>query len=74
MKYLKIITLLDNTPNQSCVKDRGRYNTNSQIKFKTLILKSSLCYYSNGYTFVKETIIVQTQQMRTQQQIMLIKK
>ena len=26
------------------------YNTNSQIKFKTLILKSSLCDYRDVYT------------------------
>ena len=46
MKYLKTITLLDNTPNQSPTfttknwvetngDTRGRYNTNSQIRFKT---------------------------------------
>ena len=46
MEYQKIINLLDNTSNQpsktrakNCVeiddKSRGRYNTNSQIKFKT---------------------------------------
>ena len=28
---------------------RGTYNTGSQIKFKTSILKSSLCNYSDAY-------------------------
>ena len=46
--------MLDNTPNQPTkfmtknwaeINDdvRGMYNTNSQIKFKTSMLKSSLC-------------------------------
>ena len=54
MEYQKIINLLENTPNQpskfrtknwveingeSC----GTYNANSQIKFKTSNLRSSLC-------------------------------
>ena len=34
------------------------YNTNSQIKFKTAMLKSSLSDYSNAYIFVKGTITV----------------
>ena len=28
---------------------RGTYNTNSQIKFKISMLKSSLCDYSDAY-------------------------
>ena len=58
MEYKKIIHLLDNTPNQPTkfrAKDlvevndnaRGTYDTNSQIKFKTSMLKSSLCDYSD---------------------------
>ena len=54
MEYQKIIILLDNTPNQPTeirtktwveINDysRGRYNTNSQIKFKTLMLRLNLC-------------------------------
>ena len=50
MKYKKIINLLDNTPNQPSkfrtknlveINDDSRetYNTNSQIKFKTSMLK-----------------------------------
>ena len=52
MKYQKIINLLGNAPNQPSkfrtenwveINDdaRGTYNTNSQIKFKTSVLKSS---------------------------------
>ena len=69
MEYQKIIDLLDNTPNQPIkVKtknwmetnddSRGTYNTNSQIKFKTSMLKSSLCDYSDAYIFASGTITV----------------
>ena len=34
----------------------GTYNTNSQIKFKTSMLKSSLCDYSDAYLHVSGTI------------------
>ena len=54
MEYQKIINLVDNTTNQpfkfwakywvEINDDTHRtYNTNSQIKFKTSVLKSSLC-------------------------------
>ena len=55
-----MINLLDNTPNQP-TKFRtknwvetnddsgGTYDSNSQIKFKTSILRSSLCEYSDVY-------------------------
>ena len=33
-----------------------KYNRNSQIEFKTSILKSSLCDYSDAYVLVNETI------------------
>ena len=33
--------------------DAGAYDRNSQIKFKTTILKSSLCDYSEAYILVK---------------------
>ena len=36
---------------------RGRYNTNSQIKFKTSLLKSRLCDYSDADILIKGTII-----------------
>ena len=39
-------------------KSRGTYKVNSQIKFKTTILKYSLCDYSDAYVHVKGTITV----------------
>ena len=39
-------------------ESRGTYNLNSQIKFKTTMLKSSLCDDSDIYVHVKETITV----------------
>ena len=69
MEYQKIINLLDNTPNQptkfrtkNCVEINddagGTYNTNSQIKFKTSMLRSSLCDYSNAYIIVSRTVTI----------------
>ena len=34
---------------------RGTYNTGSQIRFKTTMLKSSLCDYSDAYIVAKGT-------------------
>ena len=66
MEYQKIINLLDNAPNQPTkfrtknwveINDAcGTYNTNSQIKFKTSMLNSSLCDYSDAYMLVSGTI------------------
>ena len=39
-------------------ESRGTYNVNSQIKFKTTMLKSSFCDYSDAYILVKGTITV----------------
>ena len=69
MKYQKIIYLLDNKPNQPSkfrtknwieINDdaRGTYNTNTQIKFKTSMLKSSLCDYSDAHILVSGTIAI----------------
>ena len=63
MKYKRISNLLDSTANQpskfrtkNWVKinddSHGTYSTNSQIKFKTSVLKSSLCDYSDACIFV----------------------
>ena len=63
MEYQKIINFLDTTLNQPSkariinwvvINDdaHGVYNTNSQIKFKTSMLKSSLCDYSDSYILV----------------------
>ena len=69
MEYQKIVNLIDETPNQPSKfrtknlveindESRGAYNVNSQIKFKTTMLKSSLCDYSDAYILVKGTISV----------------
>ena len=39
-------------------ESRGTYNTNSQIIFKTSMLRWSLCYYSDEYILVSGTITV----------------
>ena len=59
MEYHKIINLLDNKPNHPSkfrtknwveINDDapGTCNTNTQIRFKILLLKSSLCDYSDA--------------------------
>ena len=70
MEYQKIANLIDdNTLNQPSKfrtrnwieindESRGIYNVNSQIKFKTTMLKSSLCDYSDAYILVKGTTSV----------------
>ena len=69
MEYQKIANLIDDTPNQPSKfrtrnwveindESRGTYNVNSQIKFKTTMLKSSLCDYNDAYILVKGTIII----------------
>ena len=73
--------MLDNTPNQPSkfrtknwfeINDdtRETYETNSQIKFKTSVLKSSLCDYSDAYILLSGTITVNTIEMN-QLQLML---
>ena len=65
MEYLKIIHLLNNTPNQLsrfrriyCIEingqSRGAYNTNSDIK--TTVINSSLCDYNDAYILAKGRI------------------
>ena len=39
-------------------ESRGTYNVNSQIKFKTTMLKFSFCDYSDAYILVKGTITI----------------
>ena len=61
--------MLENTPNQPTkfrTKNwvdinynlRGTYNTNSQIKFKTSMLRTSLCDYNDAYILVNGTITI----------------
>ena len=69
MEYQKIRNLLDEGNNQPTkfrttnwveVNDdsRGTYNTNSQIKFKTSMLMSKLCDFSDAYIVVRGTVTV----------------
>ena len=68
MEY-KIINLLDKTPDQPSKfrtknwveindESRGTYSVNRQINFKTSMLRSSLCDYSDAYILVKGNITV----------------
>ena len=69
MENQKIANLIDDTPNQPSKfrtknwveindESRGTYNVNIQIKFKTTMLKSSLCDYSDAYILVKGKITI----------------
>ena len=69
MEYQKIANLLDTESNQPSkfrtrnwveINDeaRGTYSPNKQIKFKTSMLRSSLCDYSDAYILVKGNITV----------------
>ena len=61
--------MFDNTKNQPTKfrtknwveindESRGTYNNNNQIRFKTPMLRTSLCDYSDAYILVKGTITV----------------
>ena len=67
MEYRRKIKSLNNTPDEpSKLRKKnwveinhdlhGTYSTNSQIKFKTTMWKSSLCHYSDTYILAKGTI------------------
>ena len=69
MEYQKISNLIDDASNQPSKfrtknwveindESRGTYSVNSQIKFKTAMLKSSLCDYSDAYILVKGKIVL----------------
>ena len=60
MMYHQINHLNSKKENWVEVNDesRGIYNVNSQIKFKTILLKSSLCDYIDAYVHVKGIITV----------------
>ena len=68
MDYQKIINLFDDTTNQPSKfktrdqveindESRGKYH-NSNIEFKTSMIRSNLCDYSDAYILDKETITV----------------
>ena len=64
MEYQKIINSINNTAIQKFkfmiksfgwnTNTPGRHNTNSQIRFKTSMPKSSWCDYSDAYIMFKE--------------------
>ena len=67
MEYQKIIYLLDSASNEQSKfgaknwvvindESKGICNSVSQIKFKTTVLASSLCDYSDAYILVKGNI------------------
>ena len=69
MEYQKIVNLLNDESNKPSkfrtrnwveINDeaRGTYSHNKQIKFKTSMLRSSLCDYSDAYILVKGNITV----------------
>ena len=69
MKSQKIPNLIDNASNQPSKfrtknwveindESKGTYNVNSKIKFKTIMLKYSLCDYSEAYIHVKGKITI----------------
>ena len=69
MEYQNIIHLLDSTANEPSkfrsknqvqINDDlcGTYIFNNQIKFKTLMLTSSLCDYTDVYILVKGIIAI----------------
>ena len=85
MEYQKTANLLGNASNQPSkfktknwveVNDesRGTYNVNSQINFKTTMLKSRLCDYSDAYILVKELLLLIPLLLQTLMQIVLIEK
>ena len=67
MEYQKITKLLGSTLDKVPrfitkwidVYDQsgGTYNTNKQIRFKTSMLRSDLCDYSDAYILVKEKLL-----------------
>ena len=69
MEYQKITNLLDDSSNKTSKfttknwveindKSRGKCNDDKQIRFKTTMLKSSLCDHSDAYILVKGKITI----------------
>ena len=69
MEYRKITNLLHDSSNKISkfrtknwveINDelRGKYNVDKQIRFKTTMLKSNLCDYSDAYILVKGKIAI----------------
>ena len=73
MEYQKIANLLGNIPDkvsrfvtkkwiESHDQSGGTYNTKKQIRFKTSMLRSDLCDYSDAYIVVKGIITVSAEE------------
>ena len=74
MENQKIANLIDDASNQPSKfrtrnwveindESRGTYNVNSQIKFKTIVLKSSLCAYSDTYILLMALLLMMLPQI-----------
>ena len=85
MEYQKIANLIDDTANQPSKfktknwveindESRGTYNVNIQIKFKTTMLRSSLCDYMMHISLLKELLLLITLLLQMLMQIILIKR
>ena len=85
MEYQKIANLIDDASNQPSKfrtrnwveindESRGAYNVNSQIKFKTTMLKSSLCDTVMHIFLLRELLVLITLLLQVLLQIILIKK
>ena len=69
MEYQKVVHLLDTTSDtvprivtkkwiELHDQSGGAYNTNKQIRFKTSMLRSDLCDYSDPYIVAEGTVTV----------------
>ena len=85
MEYQKIVNLLNDEsskPSKSRTETwveinddvSGIYSPNKQIRFKTEMLKSSLCSYSHAYILVKGNITVNDTALLVLLQIIIMKK
>ena len=79
MEYQKITNLLGNTSDkvpkfiikkwiEVCDQSGETYNINKQIRFKTSMLRSDLCDYSDAYIVVKGDITVEGANNRDKKQ------
>ena len=85
MEHEKITNFLDSASNKPSkfrarnwveINDdiRGAYSPNKQIRFKTAMLRSSLCDYNDAYNLLKEIYKLVILLMLVLLQIILIKK
>ena len=85
MEYQKIANLIDDTPNQPSKfrtrnwveindESRGVYNVNSQIKFKTTMLKSSYVITVMHIFLLRDLLVLIALLLQVLLQIILIKK